>query len=186
MWQIITIASTLVSLIAFALQIAGLFPTHKETLKTILIFSLGLLVGNLLGALKSLDVTLDLKGYSVLGLTVISVFAILFLAALTAVWVATRRNDVKVRNELYAIATILGGVAGVLLFATAMAHITPEETYSLQESLAAARWDTSNNHFNSAIATLQRAEQFDQIDLAEKNKIDALIKTIKQKRDNGV
>jgi len=86
----------IVTLLAFFIQLRDLFPAHRETRKTLLVFIFGVFVGSVISVVQGVTITLDIPSSPVLLLLytcIIILILLLLIAAMT--WLLSTNEKSK-------------------------------------------------------------------------------------------
>ncbi|BAP87349.1 uncharacterized protein E1O_02180 [Burkholderiales bacterium GJ-E10] len=150
--------SGLLTLIGLFLQVADIFPAHREARKAALYISLGVFVGNILGMMKSISIDIDLKNYSPITISLLVIFVLIALSGLVVAFMGLGRKEAKAREESYGVSAVLGFASIGVLLAIAISRGAVGPSYSLDEEMAVAKYNFAHNDYARGIAALERAK----------------------------
>lgn len=152
------VISGLLTLLGLFLQVADIFPAHREARKAALYISLGVFVGNVLGMMKSINVNIDLNNYSPITITLLIVYALIVASALVVAFLGLGRKEATARQESYGVAGIFAVASFFVLFAIAFSRGAVPQVHSTGEELAAAKYDFAHNDYARGISVLEQAK----------------------------
>lgn len=150
--------SGLLTLLGLFLQVADIFPAHREARKAALYISLGVFVGNILGMMKSININIDLKTYSPITITLLVAFALIVVSGLAAAFLGLGRKEAAARRESYGMAAFFGIASFFVLLAIAFSRGAVAPNYSLGEEMTVAQYDFAHNDYARGVSALERAK----------------------------
>jgi len=149
-----TYITGIAGLLGLILQLKDMFPEHRETRKAIVLLTLGVFLGSLIGGVRNLQTSsiTNLSPIHLLTTAILGIIAIIVVAAIFS-------NDRPKRQELLTVAGFGTVALLIILFFGTIAHLPDDQKLTTDELLELSRQSADKNSYDRAVTLLEMAER---------------------------
>lgn len=151
--DVFTYITGLAGVLGLILQLKDAFPEHRESRKAIVLLTLGVFIGSLIGSVKNISPSSlpNLSPISLLSTAVLGILAIVVVAAIFS-------NDKTKRQELYNAAGVGVGALLLILFFGTLVHLPERDKLTIDELLEISHQNAEKSNYDRAVILLEMAE----------------------------